>query len=99
MVPLVHHLPIQAIDSSLVVHCSAGIGRSGTFCCVHTVARHLREKGDEVVTPQEKEAYERLLIDTVLRLRKQRPGMVQTRVLYPVVKSLPDSRSNIIFVI
>jgi len=66
----------------IVVHCSAGIGRSGTFCCVHSLSHTLRENYPEKVPPEMKAEIEQLVSNTVLRLRKQRAGMVQTREQY-----------------
>jgi len=61
-------------DNPVLVHCSAGIGRTGTFCVVDTILRDIKEKGVENCNIN--------LPDTVLRLRKERTGMVQTRVQY-----------------
>ncbi|KAK3869219.1 hypothetical protein Pcinc_025467 [Petrolisthes cinctipes] len=53
-----------------VVHCSAGIGRSGTFCLVDTIlmmlSKGLCENGKSQV------------IDVLLGMRKQRMGLIQT---------------------
>lgn len=58
-----------------IVHCSAGIGRTGTFCAVDIELRRLRAMHPSDITsaPQIIEVY-----DLVGQLRKQRPGMVQT---------------------
>jgi len=50
----------------IVVHCSAGIGRTGTFCTVHSI---LEAGYDEPVN----------VLSTILHFRNQRPGMVQTK--------------------
>jgi protein tyrosine phosphatase len=65
----------------LVVHCSAGIGRSGTFICVHAVLEELvgalydrrlcRRRADGGVRPL-------VIAARVERMRQQRYGMVQT---------------------
>ena len=64
-------------DHNVCVHCSAGIGRSGTFCTVDIVLeRLLHHQG----SPLSKEQMLKL-IDVrrvVAALRKQRHGMVQT---------------------
>jgi len=57
---------------------SAGIGRTGTFCTVHSTLKklhlHLKERPDE--------APEFNVLQTVLRMREQRVGMVQTKEQY-----------------
>jgi len=58
----------------LVVHCSAGIGRTGTFCVVHSTLEKIRA---EVAKDPQKEPTVNI-IETILHLRKQRSSMVQT---------------------
>lgn len=68
----------------LVVHCSAGIGRTGTFCTVHSTVElimwkmknQVRKLG-RVVEPPTVD-----IPSTVVKLRLQRPGMIQTREQY-----------------
>jgi hypothetical protein len=62
--------------SPIVVHCSAGIGRSGTFCAVHSTLEKLKHDIKHNVAPSFN------LVKEVLRLRKMRPGMVQTKEQY-----------------
>jgi len=61
----------------IIVHCSAGIGRTGTFCTVHSTLRklhyHIQQSGDSQLNVKD------LIRSTVLRLRKSRFGMVQTK--------------------
>jgi len=69
---------VRAENAPIVVHCSAGIGRTGTFCTVHSTLKklhlHLKERPDE--------APEFNVLQTVLRMREQRVGMVQTKEQY-----------------
>lgn len=55
----------------IVVHCSAGIGRTGTFCAVHSTIRRLRNGTTSINLPE-----------LILQLRSERAGMVQTRDQY-----------------
>jgi len=59
-------------DKPLTVHCSAGIGRTGTFCTVHSVLNNIFSSTDPA----------HLIQNTVLHLRNGRPGMVQTKDQY-----------------
>jgi len=65
----------------IVVHCSAGIGRSGTFCIVHAAVEKLfydlKEHPDE--DPKIN------VVKMVLAARSQRPGMIQTKEQYMFV--------------
>jgi protein tyrosine phosphatase len=65
----------------IVVHCSAGIGRSGTFCTVHAILEKL--KLDLMNNPEEDPKLS--IVRTVLAARSQRPGMVQTKEQYMFV--------------
>lgn len=49
----------------IIVHCSAGIGRSGTFCCIHSLIRQYCVTG--MVSVQ----------GTVRKLRAQRAFSIQ----------------------
>lgn len=63
---------MENIDSALIVHCSAGIGRSGCFVAAR----------DLLLQPQE----ERSLIKTTADLRLQRAGMVQSVQQYQLIR-------------
>jgi len=62
-------------NSSIVVHCSAGIGRSGTFCTVHAT----KEKFLLDIQKEPNKIPDLNIVETVLYMREQRPGMVQTK--------------------
>ncbi|KAI8886208.1 hypothetical protein K501DRAFT_321970 [Backusella circina FSU 941] len=57
----------QARDGPMIVHCSAGCGRSGAFCAIDTAIARLNR-------PQQHD----LLFQTISRFREQRLSMVQT---------------------
>jgi len=59
----------------IVVHCSAGIGRAGTFLAIHiSLQKHLTNPNLKISVK-----------DTVLKLRQQRHGMVQSKDQYKFV--------------
>ncbi|KAK9970994.1 hypothetical protein ABG768_026893 [Culter alburnus] len=60
----------------LVIHCSAGCGRTGVICAVDYV-------NDLLLTEQIQEDFN--ILDLVLELRKQRPSAVQTKEQYGFV--------------
>ncbi|KAN0007049.1 hypothetical protein ACTFIU_005243 [Dictyostelium citrinum] len=61
----------------IVVHCSAGIGRSGTFVAIHSIVAKFAKHYDE-----KKQAPSINLPKLVVEMRNERPGMVQTRDQY-----------------
>jgi protein tyrosine phosphatase len=67
-------------NSPLCVHCSAGIGRTGTFFTVHIIITQLRQYYANYV-PTGK-PFEINIIETILKLREQRSGFVQTKDQY-----------------
>jgi len=58
---------------TILVHCSAGVGRSGTFCCVHSCIKNLREH-----VKKQNKLPDMSVAASVVSLRKERPGAVQT---------------------
>jgi protein tyrosine phosphatase len=67
---------VEKTGGPICIHCSAGIGRTGTFCTIHMNIHKIRDclKRNEVP--------EISVVKTVLKLRKQRHGMVQTKEQY-----------------
>ena len=55
-------------SSPIVVHCSAGVGRTGTFCVVHYLLAKVRLANPSTIS----------MMDTLLYFRKYRPHMVQS---------------------
>jgi len=52
----------------IIVHCSAGVGRTGTFCIVHYLLAKMRLSSPSSIN----------MMDTLLYFRKYRPHMVQS---------------------
>lgn len=67
-----------ASQGKILVHCSAGVGRTGTFCAVHIVLNRLRYLQNMKDVTQEKLEWAINLVALVGMLRSQRMGMVQT---------------------
>ena len=53
-----------------IIHCSAGVGRSGTFCLVDSCLHRMR-KSAALLTQEQ-------VIGTLLSMRRQRMGLIQT---------------------
>lgn len=66
----------------VVVHCSAGIGRSGTFCAVDILRQRLRSWQLRLPASDEEMEGSLDLFTLVHQLRQQRMGMVQTMEQY-----------------
>jgi protein tyrosine phosphatase len=66
----------------MVVHCSAGIGRSGTFIAIHQAFERIEQGLDFDVK------------DMVLRMRQERWGMVQTEKQYSFIFRAIDDHLN-----
>jgi tyrosine-protein phosphatase non-receptor type 11 len=60
----------------VVVHCSAGIGRTGTFIVIDMLLRKIEQEGLDCEVDIQK---------TILSLRSQRSGMVQTEAQYKFI--------------
>lgn len=60
----------------LTVHCSAGIGRTGTFCTIDIIMNQMQLKGEPLWD------FDFDVYNTVKRLKEIRYGMVQTKEQY-----------------
>ena len=77
LVKVVDSEEVNSNGVPLIVHCSAGIGRTGTFCAVHITNQVINE-----CVERERRLPPINIFKTVLDLREQRPGMVQTKEQY-----------------
>jgi protein-tyrosine phosphatase len=68
---------INETKGPMVIHCSAGCGRTGTFCVIDTVIQRLCQERDVCTSCSVDKIYE-----TVKRFREQRMSMVQTHRQY-----------------
>eukprot|EP01125_Pyxidicula_operculata_P004207 TRINITY_DN161_c0_g1_i2.p1 TRINITY_DN161_c0_g1~~TRINITY_DN161_c0_g1_i2.p1 ORF type:complete len:255 (+),score=28.81 TRINITY_DN161_c0_g1_i2:395-1159(+) len=65
----------KAVVPPLVVHCSAGIGRTGSYVVIDSVIKKLKEEGEDDT--------ESLKLQPILsKMRQQRPGFVQQKAQY-----------------
>lgn len=80
----------KADNHPILVHCSAGIGRSGTLVALHNIAQiveaynRAKEQGENVNEDKAKIS----IFSVVRRLREQRFGMVQTVAQYELLYEL-----------
>jgi len=74
----------SGVDTRVVVHCSAGIGRSGTFIAIDILLKQIQQAiAASSSGAADEEAVWTQALDVarvVHRIRSQRPGMVQTPV-------------------
>lgn len=63
-------------DGPIIVHCSAGCGRTGAFCTIDTLIQRLSNM--EHLTEEEQRGEIDLIYQTVSKFREQRMSMVQT---------------------
>ncbi len=83
--------PPRGINGPIIVHCSAGLGRAGTFILIHTALLYASENNL---------CFEDLkIVDILEKLRNQRAGMIQTKDQYVfavrALKSQLRSSSNL----
>jgi protein tyrosine phosphatase len=62
-------VPAATPPPPAIVHCSAGLGRTGVFCTIALTLRKMAEARTDALA----------LYDTMMALRRQRAGMMQTR--------------------
>jgi len=92
MTNLIRELDIwkKGLDDPIVVHCSAGIGRTGTFLAVHMALQKINS-GHQL---PEIEFVKKIVIN----LREQRLGMVQSKdqykFVYATIMSILDDRRH-----
>lgn len=67
----------QPATGPMIVHCSAGCGRTGAFCTIDTLMTRLTTD-DDSMTLEEKQGQLDILRATVEKFREQRVSMVQT---------------------
>ena len=73
----------QDSDSPRIIHCSAGVGRSGTFIALEHLLAEL-----EAGTLDEVSNTDDIIHDTVNKLREQRMTMVQSEIQYVLLYEL-----------
>ncbi|CAH0481573.1 unnamed protein product [Peronospora belbahrii] len=79
----------HGVETRVIVHCSAGIGRSGTFIAIDILYRQLHQvltdKSDNVEEKTRALQHAMNIPRVVYHLRSQRPGMVQTPEQYEMI--------------
>jgi len=79
MTELINELDLykRGLQDPITVHCSAGIGRTGTFLAIHMAL--------QMVLASSEKLEEINVMDLVFNLRRQRAGMVQSKDQYKFV--------------
>merc|ERR1719422_1584719 len=83
LLDLIHHSNEVLDDEAgtIIVHCSAGVGRTGTFIGLYKLIQDFLDKDVKILDP----------FETVLEMRKQRMKMVQKPMQYHyMIKCLAD---------
>eukprot|EP01119_Soliformovum_irregulare_P020581 TRINITY_DN668_c1_g1_i1.p1 TRINITY_DN668_c1_g1~~TRINITY_DN668_c1_g1_i1.p1 ORF type:complete len:2026 (-),score=563.43 TRINITY_DN668_c1_g1_i1:45-6122(-) len=73
MMTKVHKMEPPATEKPIIVHCSAGIGRSGTYIAIETLLDEIDKKFQRKLPPPTLN-----IMKLVEDMREQRSGMVQT---------------------
>jgi len=63
-------------NGPVIVHCSAGIGRTGSFISVSNVLDEIRNEANK--QPKPTEIPQVSPVKTLLKIRQERPGCIQT---------------------
>ena len=78
-----------------IVHCSAGIGRTGTLILVDSLLKKLRKEGSGTI-----DLYHivQIAFDEIIRLRQYRMGLIQVLIFCVIVSYfILDGRSALLF--
>jgi protein-tyrosine phosphatase len=67
----------RASQATIQGNCSAGVGRTGTFCAVHSALENFQAQLNDGIT-----APSINILQCVMAMRARRPGMVQTKEQY-----------------
>lgn len=77
-------------DGPPVIHCSAGIGRTGTLIAVHALRNLIKAQIEQKQTPS---ITSEDIVELILNMRRQRTGMVQSdeqlKMVYSCVHNYP----------
>ncbi|KAI1259603.1 hypothetical protein F5Y18DRAFT_408705 [Xylariaceae sp. FL1019] len=74
-----------AFDNPRIIHCSAGVGRSGTFIALETLMREIDSGNMNLLDPRLVTHKEDLVYNMVNNLRKQRKQMVQAETQFAFI--------------
>lgn len=70
-------------DGPIVVHCSAGVGRSGVYIAVDQLLRQMQENEKQSESDQHRKSVN--IFQIVARMRRERMGMVQNLQQYTLI--------------